>query len=177
LVEIDQTFVFRTHDRLYSNTGAKVTAEGTQMTVIDMEYRSAPELLDSGRRLAQRPRRVSRVRPGHGATVYRGSGVKVSRAPHQPRPVGIAMTLLLAVVAALITVWLVSLAQARGAVSAEVPQQLAVVQVQPGESLQRLAARVAPDMPVTAVVERIKELNQLDSAALDAGQTLLAPVS
>jgi predicted Zn-dependent protease len=91
--------------------------------------------------------------------------------------VGIAMTLLLAVVAALITVWLVSLAQARGAVSAEVPQQLAVVQVQPGESLQRLAARVAPDMPVTAVVERIKELNQLDSAALDAGQTLLAPVS
>jgi hypothetical protein len=30
---------------------------------------------------------------------------------------------------------------------------------------------------VTAVVERIKELNQLDSAALDAGQTLLAPVS
>jgi hypothetical protein len=147
------------------------------MTVIDMGYRSAPELTHDGRRLARHPRRVARTRPGHGATVYPGSGVKVSRAPHRPRPVGITMTLLLAVVAALITVWLVSLAQARDGVSAEVPQQLAVVQVQPGESLQRLAARVAPDVPVAAVVERIKELNQLDSAALDAGQTLLAPVS
>jgi predicted Zn-dependent protease len=87
------------------------------------------------------------------------------------------MTLLLAAVAAVITVWLVSLAQARGGASSEVSQHLAVVQVQPGESLQRLAARVAPDMPVARVVERIKELNQLDSAALDAGQTLLAPVS
>jgi predicted Zn-dependent protease len=51
-----------------------------------------------------------------------------------------------------------------------------VVQVQPGENLQRLAARVAPDAPVAGVVERIRELNDLDSAALDAGQTLIAPV-
>jgi predicted Zn-dependent protease len=87
------------------------------------------------------------------------------------------MTIVLAAVAALITIWLVSLAQARGGSSAEVPEQLAVVQVQPGESLQRLAARVAPDAPVASVVERIRELNQLDSAAVDAGQTLIAPVS
>jgi LysM domain len=154
-----------------------VTAEGTQMTVIDMEYRSAPELTYDGRRLAQRPRRAARVRPGHGPVAYRGTGVRVSRAPHRPRPVGMTMTLILAAVAALITIWLVSLAQARGGSSAEVPEQLAVVQVQPGESLQRLAARVAPGAPVASVVDRIRELNQLDSAALDAGQTLIAPVS
>jgi hypothetical protein len=39
-----------------------------------------------------------------------------------------------------------------------------------------VARRVAPDAPVTRVVERIRELNQLDSAAVDAGQTLIAPV-
>jgi hypothetical protein len=154
-----------------------VTSEGTQMTVIDLQYRSAPELMYDGRRLAQRPRRPAPVRPGHSPMAYRTSGVRMSQAPHRPRPVGVTATLMLAAVAALITIWLVSLAQARGGSSAQVPEQLAVVQVQPGENLQRVAARVAPDAPVAGVVERIKELNKLDSAALDAGQTLIAPVS
>ena len=39
-----------------------------------------------------------------------------------------------------------------------------------------MAHRVAPDAPVGQVVERIRELNQLDSVALDAGQTLIAPI-
>jgi LysM repeat protein len=51
-----------------------------------------------------------------------------------------------------------------------------VVQVQTGETLQHLARRVAPDAPVGQVVDRIRELNQLDSAAVNAGQTLIAPV-
>jgi hypothetical protein len=118
------------------------------------------------------------MRPAAGVMVYRGTGVQMSRAPHRPRPVSVTMTVILAVVAALIAVWLVALAQARGAASSgtSVPEQLAVVQVQPGENLQRLAARVAPDSPVGSVVERIRQLNELDSAALDAGQTLIAPV-
>jgi hypothetical protein len=57
-----------------------------------------------------------------------------------------------------------------------VPDRLAVVQVQMGETLQHVAHRVAPDAPVGQVVERIRELNQLDSVALDAGQTLIAPI-
>ena len=56
------------------------------------------------------------------------------------------------------------------------PDRLAVVQVQSGETLQQVAHRVAPDAPVGQVVDRIRELNQLDSAALDAGQTLIAPI-
>ena len=35
---------------------------------------------------------------------------------------------------------------------------------------------MAPDAPVEQVVERIRDLNKLDSAALDAGQTLIAPI-
>jgi hypothetical protein len=102
----------------------------------------------------------------------------VSWAAHRRRPVSTAVTVALAGLAALITVWLGALAQAGGVggKTPVVPEQLAVVQVQAGENLQHLAARVAPDAPVGRVVERIRELNQLDSAALDAGQTLIAPV-
>jgi predicted Zn-dependent protease len=94
------------------------------------------------------------------------------------RPVSIKVTLMVAVLAALITVWLMAVAQARGSHvgHSSVPEQLAVVHVQPGEHLQRLAARVAPDASVSRVVERIRQLNGLDSAALEPGQTLIAPV-
>ena len=61
--------------------------------------------------------------------------------------------------------------------SAPVPTRLAVVQVQSGESLQHLAARVAPDSPVGSVVSRIRELNKLDTGAVEAGQTLIAPMA
>ena len=154
-----------------------MTAEGTRMTIIDTwelptprpSYRSTERT---------RPRRSAAVRPGGGAVAYRGTGVRTSRALNRPRPVSVTMTIVLAGIAALTTVWLIALAQARTADTAatSVPEQLAVVQVQPGENLQRLAARVAPDAPVAGVVERIRELNELDSAALDAGQTLIAPV-
>lgn len=156
-----------------------MTMGEVHMTVIDtgrrpvrmQAYRGSGEVV-------LRPRRMALTRPAAGAMVYRGTGVRVSRAAHPPRPVSVTMTVIVAVVAALIAVWLVALAQSRSVASSgtSVPEQLGVVQVQPGESLQRLAARVAPDSPVGSVVERIKQLNELDSAALDAGQTLIVPV-
>ena len=79
----------------------------------------------------------------------------------------------------MITVWLGLVAQFGDSVqgaSAPLPDRLAVVQVQSGESLQHVAARVAPDAPVGQVVARIRELNKLDTSYLDAGQTLIAPV-
>ena len=109
---------------------------------------------------------------------YRGTGVLVSRAPHRRRPITPATTVVLALIAAAITVWLGLVAPARWCRRREapVPGRLAVVQVQTGESLQQVAHRVAPDAPVGDVVERIRELNELESVALDAGQTLIAPV-
>ncbi|KMO82956.1 Cell division suppressor protein YneA [Mycolicibacterium chubuense] len=110
---------------------------------------------------------------------YRGSGVLVSRASHRRRPITPATTVLLALVAAAITVWLGLVAQAGGLLGGqtEVPGRLAVVQVQTGESLQQVAQRVAPDAPVADVVDKIRELNKLQTVALDAGQTLIAPVA
>ena len=103
----------------------------------------------------------------------------MSRAPHTRRPVSTTVTVGLAGVAALITLWLGSLAHFSGdraAAHTPIPDRLAVVQVQAGETLQHLAGRVAPDAPVGQIVDRIRDLNNLDSAAVDAGQTLIAPM-
>jgi predicted Zn-dependent protease len=93
--------------------------------------------------------------------------------------VSTAVTVSLAALAALITLWLGSLANFSGNSSAApvaVPDQLAVVQVQAGETLQQLAQRVAPGVSAAQTVDRIRDLNKLDSSAIDAGQTLIAPL-
>jgi hypothetical protein len=123
-------------------------------------------------------RRSRSSRPAGSPLRYHGTGVLMSRASHRRKPITPVTTVLLALVAAGITVWLGLVAQLGAPVDAvqPVPGRLAVVQVQTGESLQQLAQRVAPEAPVGAVVDQIRELNELDSAAVDAGQTLIAPV-
>ena len=105
----------------------------------------------------------------------------MSRASHRRRPITPLSTVLLALIAGAITIWLGLVAQLGGSATssdspAAIPSQLAVVRVQSGESLQQLAARVAPDAPAAAVVDQIRELNKLDSGTVDAGRTLIAPV-
>jgi LysM domain len=107
----------------------------------------------------------------------------MSTASHRPRPITPATTVALALVAAGITVWLGFVAHFGGMLHAasekaavQMPDRLAVVRVEPGETLQHLAARVAPDAPTAQVTARIRELNELDSSAVSAGQTLIAPV-
>ena len=126
------------------------------------------------------PARRAPARPAIAPLAYRGQGVGVSHAPHDiRRPVSTAATVTVAGLAALITVWLGLLAHFSGSASAapaEVPARLAVVRVQAGETLQQLAGRLVPDAPVAQVVDRIRDLNKLESPALDAGQTLIAPL-
>jgi LysM domain-containing protein len=114
---------------------------------------------------------------------YRGTGVLTSTAPHRARPITPTTTVALALVAAAITVWLGLVAHFGGILHAapeqaarQMPDRLAVVRVEPGETLQHLAARVAPDAPTGQVAAEIRELNDLDSPAVAAGQTLIAPV-
>jgi hypothetical protein len=118
------------------------------------------------------------ARPAIAPLQYRGTGVAFSRAPHARPPVSTAVTIALAGAAALITLWLGLVGQFSGSPDAaeQLPDQLAVVQVQAGETLQQLAGRVAPDAPAGQVMQRIRDLNKLDSASLDAGQTLIAPI-
>lgn len=122
-----------------------------------------------------------RRRPGGAPPRYRNTGVLMSRASHRRRPITPATTVALALLAGLITLWLGVVAHFGEMVdgsqtSARIPDRLAVVRVDAGETLQHLGARVAPGAPVSQVVQRIRELNGLDSPALAAGQTLVAPV-
>ena len=154
-------------------------AEGGQMTILDTRQIQAESVFKPVIRPGDTRRRPRSHRPGGAPMRYRGTGVLMSRASHRRRPVTPATTVVLAVIAAGITVWLGLVVQFGGMTggNAPVPDRLAVIQVQTGETLQHVAHRVAPDTPVGQVVERIRELNQLDSVALDAGQTLIAPIA
>ncbi|MGU3500435.1 LysM peptidoglycan-binding domain-containing protein [Mycobacterium sp. C31M] len=129
--------------------------------------------------VVRRRRRPQTRRPGGGAVGYRGTGVLMSRASHRRRPITPVATVLLALLAGGFTLWLGLVAQV-GAPAAEqqvqMPTRLSVVEVQTGETLQSIAARVAPDVPADSVVQRIRELNKLDTAAVRVGQTLIAPI-
>ncbi|MDX1890620.1 LysM peptidoglycan-binding domain-containing protein [Mycolicibacterium sp. 050158] len=116
-------------------------------------------------------------RPAGAPLTYRRTGVLMSRASNRRKPVTPLATVVLALIAAAITVWLGLVAQFGSAERpAPTPARLAVVQVQAGESLEQLAQRIAPDSSVGSVVEQIRDLNELPSPAVDAGQTLIAPV-
>lgn len=130
------------------------------------------------------PRAVTRrprgTRPGGGALRHSGTGVRFSRSAHRRRPITAGTTVALAVMAGLITVWLGLVGQF-GSLSS-IPEQaaavetLAVVRVQPGETLTELAGRVSPQLSTDTAVARIRDLNLLQAAPLQAGQTLIAPI-
>jgi len=170
---------------IVSNMGANMTvnrwSEGTDMSVTEALLDGYPG--DVTKRRVRRPAARRPHRGPSGAPVrYRGTGVAFSRArgPHRRRAITPATTVGLALLAGLITLWLGVVAQFGDAIhapaTASIPERLAVVQVHAGETLTHIAERVAPDAPVGPVVERIRELNQLQTGALDAGQTLIAPV-
>jgi hypothetical protein len=127
-------------------------------------------------------RRPAPSRPAGAPMLYRGGGVAMSVATHRRRPVSFATTVGLALLAGIITLWLGmvahfgQLANGDSAAAAHVPDRLGVVRVETGESLQDVAARVAPEAPVRQVADRIRELNGLNSPTVKAGQTLIAPV-
>lgn len=136
-----------------------------------------------GRDGLARSRRPAPARPSGAPTRYYGTGVGVSAAPHRKRPVTLATTVWLALAAGAITLWLGLVGNVgqvlnggSGGSAAHVPDRLAVVRVEAGESLQDVAHRVAPDAPARQVADRIRELNDMHSPALVAGQTLIAPV-
>jgi len=127
-------------------------------------------------------RRPAPSRPAGSPARYRGSGVAMSVAPHRRRPVTLATTVGLALLAGMITLWLGvvahfgQIANGDSSSAGRIPDRLGVVRVEAGESLRDVAARVAPAAPVRQVTERIRELNALNSPTLVAGQTLIAPI-
>ena len=80
--------------------------------------------------------------------------------------------------AALLAILALGVLWGSGSVATERPGTAAptlVVQVEPGDTLYDIAARVTTDGDVNAMVERIQDLNGLDSAVLAVGQKLRVP--
>ena len=117
--------------------------KGRQMTILDTREIQAESVFRPVGRPGFRPgdtrRRPRSNRPGGAPLRYRGTGVLMSRASHRRRPITPATTVVLALIAAGITVWLGLVAQFGGVTGgdAPVPGRLAVIQVQTGESLQQ----------------------------------------
>jgi predicted Zn-dependent protease len=85
------------------------------------------------------------------------------------------------VLAVLVAVLFAAFSLGRSASQAAPPSALPapathVVTVQAGESLWTMAQRIAPDNDPREVVANIRDLNDLSSAHLVAGQQLLLPV-
>jgi LysM repeat protein len=57
------------------------------------------------------------------------------------------------------------------------PEPTSIVQVGSGDTLWDIAAGLADDGEVRAMMEKIEELNALDSTVLQAGQRLVVPAS
>jgi hypothetical protein len=188
--QFDHMFGFRTHYRVvFEQVIDHELTGGTHMMHIETISRTPAtrvrpiQVRPAGRGGQPGSRGPQPSRPNAAPPRYRGTGVLMSNASHRPRPITPATTVALAMVAAGITVWLGFVAHFGGMLhngpekaAVQMPDRLAVVRVEPGETLQRLAARVAPDAPTAQVTARIRELNQLDSSAVSAGQTLIAPV-
>ncbi|MDQ2782762.1 MAG: LysM peptidoglycan-binding domain-containing protein [Actinomycetota bacterium] len=122
-------------------------------------------------------RRPARQRPGGRPVSYDrlAPGVRRSTAPHRlaaPR----ARRVVLRIVVALFAVGaLLGVLALRSAGTVAVPTATTVVQVRAGESLSEVAVRVAPNAPMTAVVQRIVSLNGLPSASVRTGESLVVP--
>lgn len=68
-----------------------------------------------------------------------------------------------------------TIVQLSGDPSAAIPSTLTTISVQPGDTLGSIASQYAPHADASAVVERIRDLNGLKSAAVAPGQFLVVP--
>ncbi|WP_182347602.1 LysM peptidoglycan-binding domain-containing protein [Tomitella gaofuii] len=103
--------------------------------------------------------------------------VRMSTAGHAPA-VGVAERrgLVAAVaVAVLLALVILAAAQVRSIGATTMPGDVNTVEVSSGDTLSSIARQAAPDVPVGQMVDRIIALNELDSAAVHAGQSLVVP--
>lgn len=165
--------------------GASMPARAT------VEHR-APEHRSSDRRLPERrtlQRDPARRRPAYAGPARTGArrlpavagtrcatpvGPRVT-AHRTARRTG-AMVAVLTGVALALLVWLVAVAGSDYQQSTTpTPAATEVVHVRAGESLNSVAARVAPDLPRQAVIDEIARMNEMSGSGLQVGQALLVP--
>ena len=107
-------------------------------------------------------------RPSTSPSVRRRSAVRLTRRGR-----------VVVVVAALIVAFAIGVfVTAAGSVATQHPGQAEptkIVQVSPGDTLWDIASRLADDGQVPAMMQKIEQLNALDSVDLQSGQRLVVP--
>lgn len=88
---------------------------------------------------------------------------------------GRIVIVLVALVAAVVVMLALS-GWATATLEAGTPEQVRLVEVQPGDTLYGIAGEIAEPGEIREMVHRIQKLNALDGAALSAGQQLAVPV-
>ncbi|MGW4484680.1 LysM peptidoglycan-binding domain-containing protein [Amycolatopsis sp. NPDC004368] len=144
-----------------------VTAPGTR------ERRGEPLRPPTRARVTTGRLVAGRLVTGRLVTGRRSAGTACAE-PHRP---AVRWPWLVAIAVAACVVVTVLGVFGSGAPGGAVPGRTTSVSVQQGDTLSALAARFAPDSDQAAVVERIKQLNHLDDAALVPGLPLTVPVS
>lgn len=165
-------------------TGASVRTSTAGRTVVGPPGAGAPGAAAYRIRpiatstLHHRTRVPARTRPRVAAPSREPLHRRSEIAPRSRRPAKgtnwrqMATTVLLT---ALATTMLLVLAHVR--TDEVISQSAGTTVVREGESLEALAARVWPDVPVDVTVARIADLNSLDGTAVQAGSRLLLPDS
>lgn len=131
----------------------------------------------------QRPVRVRKVRlvragdqrrPGHRVSAPR-RGYPVACAPRS-RPLSLGWFVLAAGLVMLMVFGVGWLASGSGPSAAPVPTATTIVSIHSGETLWDVATSEAPSAAPQAVVDRIRQLNDLTDAVLYPGERLTVPV-
>lgn len=97
------------------------------------------------------------------------------RRPVRLTPLGRIVALLLLTLLALLAVTLLGRAGAAAAGDAPSVPATRLVVVQPGDSLWTIARAVAPEEDPRDVVNRLQQLNHLDTAVVVPGQPVIVP--
>lgn len=119
--------------------------------------------LDAAPRSARSDQRVRSARPRPG------------RRPVRLTPLGRVVLLLLLTLLALLAVTLLGRAGTAAAGDAPSVPATRLVVVQPGDSLWTIAQAVAPGEDPREVVNRLQQLNHLDTAVVVPGQPVVVP--
>ncbi|GAB07698.1 LysM peptidoglycan-binding domain-containing protein [Gordonia amarae] len=154
----------------------------------------ATTFAEHARRAAPTHDRIAPRRPAgnHGTAARRvaprtpvPAGTRCAARGHDPREIAswetiarrrsVASAVLAGALLAVVTWLLVIVGNNYADAVAPDPTGSALVHVRSNESLSSVAARVAPGYPVEAVVEQIRELNDLTSSGLVPGQPLVVP--
>ena len=150
------------------------------MSIATHEYRDIDTQSATRSQPGTRTRSKDLRRPANGLVEYRHRSEGFSTAPHRGAAGaghGFGVAVATALLSALVVCGLAGLWNMKTGALTDGPADTVVVQVQEGESLSDVAARVAPDLPIDQTVARILDLNAMSTASVAPGQSLITPAT